>query len=256
MSVSTLREYEEHVHSLGERYNRPESAGAFRDAFSVLPASSQVQVSEVFVELLREPGLLKQISSSSKGTTKLLETALRANELERAIEGLRELLKSGVTDEKSYQDWCDEHSWVFGGAHQVRDMVRRIDQDSVVDLLHPDIVGYRDVVELKRPDADVLKYDRSHGTYYFGNAVSRAIGQVHKYMDRLHDLARKGLANHVEIVAYHPRATIVVGRSEAWPAPMIDTLRGLNQRLHGIEVMTYDHLLLRAEAILQSFQAG
>jgi hypothetical protein len=255
MSLATLREYEDHVHSLNERYNIPSTAHAFRDAFGRLTASSQVQISSVFVELLRKPGLLRHIASS-RSATRLLETALRANELEHAIERLRGLLSSGVRDEKNYQDWCGDHSWVFGGAHQIRDAIRRLDQDSVVDLLHPDIVGYRDVVELKRPDVDVLKYDRSHRTYYFSSDVSRAVGQVHKYMDRLHDLARKGLPNHAEIVAYHPRATIVIGRTQGWSTLMADTLRGLNQRLHGIEVMTYDHLLLRAETILRSFQSA
>jgi hypothetical protein len=184
----------------------------------------------------------------------MLEAALRAAELQHAVDELRNLLDSGASDEKLYQDWCDDHSWVFAGAHQRRDHVRGIHDDSIVDLLLPDVVGYRDVVELKRPDAQVLRHDPSHKTYYFSTDVAKALGQVHKYMDRLHEVARAGLVEHPHIVAYHPRATIVIGRSDGWSNRKTETLRGLNQRLHGIDVMTYDHLLTRAETILSTFQ--
>jgi hypothetical protein len=81
--------------------------------------------------------------------------------------------------------------------------------------------------------------------------VSSAIAQCHRYLDVLHEEVRQGLPrDHPEIVAYHPRATIVVGRSETWSETQQRALHGLNARLHSITVMTYDHLLAQAEALL------
>jgi hypothetical protein len=255
MTRETLDKFERHFSSVrqvdprGRRDNSPSSA------FRRLSAHDQVEAARLASELLSKPELL-QLLRSTQGpeTTRLLQTALRAAELRHAVGQLRSLLDGGHTSERLYQDWCDEHSWVFGGAHQTRDAVRRIDEGSITDLLLPDVVGYRDIVELKRPDAGVLGYDSSHQTHYLSADVSRAIGQVHKYMDRLHDLARKGLPAHPHIVSYHPRATIVIGRSQNWSTAKTEALRGLNQRLHGIDVITYDHLLARAEAILANIE--
>lgn len=256
MSRTTLAEFEAHFASVPDAHTLPKSGKALRDALASLSHSDQVDAAGFAADLLREPRLLQSLRSlQGPNTTRLLEAALRAAELQHAVEKLRQLLESGVTKEKHYQDWCDEHSWAFGSAHRLRDDVRRVNADSIVDLLLPDIVGYRDIVELKRPDANVLKYDKSHKTYYWSADAAKALGQVHKYMDRLHDLAREGLADYPHIVAYHPKATIVIGRSNAWSPRQVDSLRGLNQRLHGIDVITYDHLLMRAEMVLSLVQS-
>jgi len=117
-------------------------------------------------------------------------------------------------------------------------------------LLPTVIAGYRDLVELKRPDMDVLRYDRAHRNYYWSADVSRAIGQCHRYLDILHEVAANGLRDHPEIVAYHPRAIIVIGRSNDWQASQLRALHGLNHRLTSVTVMTYDQLLAQGERLL------
>jgi hypothetical protein len=164
------------------------------------------------------------------------------------------MLDGGVVLEQAYQDWCDRHSWAFGNAYVLRDGVRRLDPENVVDLLLADVVGFRDIIELKRPDADVVCWDRSHRTYYLSAACSRAIGQVHKYMDRFHEIARDGLAGHPHVVAYHPHATIVIGRSTSWSEAETRALHGLNERLHGVTIITYDHLLMRARQVMATIR--
>jgi hypothetical protein len=118
------------------------------------------------------------------------------------------------------------------------------------------IAGYRDIVELKRPDKDVLLYDPAHKNHYFSAEVSKAIGQCHRYLDILHEAAKHGLLDHKEVVAYHPRATIVIGRSNGWDEEQQRALHGLNRRLHGITVMTYDHLLAQGERLLDMMSPG
>lgn len=140
---------------------------------------------------------------------------------------------------------------LFGNAYVVRDAVREISTGDTLDLMLPSVIaGYRDIVELKRPDMEVLYYDEPHKNYYFSSEVSKAIGQCHRYLDVLHDVAAKGLRDHPEVVAYHPRAIIVIGRSRGW-AEQHRALHGLNRRLSGLTVMTYDHLLTQGERLVE-----
>jgi hypothetical protein len=68
--------------------------------------------------------------------------------------------------------------------------------------------------------------------------------------------AGKGLRDHPEIVAYHPRAVVVIGRSNEWDQDVHRALHGLNRRLSGIKIMTYDHLLAQGERLLDTLQSG
>ena len=46
------------------------------------------------------------------------------------------------------------------------DDVREISAGDTIDLLLPTVIsGYRDIVELKRPDGKVLLYDNAHKNY-------------------------------------------------------------------------------------------
>ncbi|MGI9167221.1 MAG: Shedu anti-phage system protein SduA domain-containing protein [Pyrinomonadaceae bacterium] len=170
-----------------------------------------------------------------------------------AVAQLRLFLDSGEAAEPVYQKWCETHSWAFGNAYVVRDDVREISTGDTLDLLLPNVIaGYRDIVELKRPDMQVLVYDREHKNFYFSSEVSKAIGQCHRYLDVLHEVAANGLRDRPEVVAYHPRATIVIGRSQGWGEPQLRALHGLNRRLSGLTVMTYDHLLAQGERLIEA----
>ncbi len=256
ISPQTLKEFEAYVHGLKESKTLPLTLQGLHDALTALTPDEQEAFAALVGSLVAEPALLARLSQSiaARGAAQLLQVALRGAEMRAAIEELEQLLNSGTSEESAYQRWCDQHSWAFGGAHRVRDDVRAIDSASIADLLLPDVSGYRDIVELKRPDAPVLRYDRSHQTYYFSSDCAKAIAQVSKYMERLHDLAREGLERHPEIVAYYPRATIIIGRSQQWNKVETEALRRLSERLHGIVIITYDYLLARASILLENLE--
>lgn len=86
--------------------------------------------------------------------------------------------------------------------------------------------------------------------YYFSAEVSKAIGQCHRYLDVFSQAAANGLLGHEQIVAYHPEATIVIGRSFSWDSAKIKALHGLNSRLSGISIITYDYLLAQGESLV------
>jgi hypothetical protein len=183
-----------------------------------------------------------------------LQGSLRLQQLRRAIGQLRKMLESGVVAESEYQQWCQRHAWAFGNAHTVPDEIRRVTRTDDVDILLPRVLtGFRDIIELKRPDHRVLVRDGRRHTIFWSTEASQAIGQCREYMDNLHEDAQNGLRGRPEVVAYHPRATIVIGRSQGWPDDESRALAGLNHRLVGISIMTYDHLLAQGDELIRVF---
>lgn len=199
---------------------------------------------KTIVEHLRAVELTNEFVSAIK-------TSIHLAEMRSAISVLRGLLDSGEIRESFYQEWCFNNSWAFGSAYIVRDKVRNISTGDSVDMLLPRLMsGYRDIVELKSPKFEVLHFDDSHRDYYFSAEVSKVIGQCHRYLDVLSEEASGGLRDHSEIVSYCPRAIVVIGRSHIWDEEKRKALHGLNSRLNGIQIMTYDNLLAQCEQLL------
>jgi len=214
------------------------------DPVLVANALTKVLSQEDIVRHLNQAELSDELIHSLRG-------AIRIREMQVAVAELRENLDREESDEHVYQQWCQNHSWAFGSAYVVNDEVRNITAGDNLDLLLPTVIaGYRDLVELKRPDMSVLRYDSAHRNYYWSSDVSKAIGQCHRYLDVLHEVAANGLRDHPEIVAYHPRAIIVIGRSNQWQDAELRALHGLNHRLSSVTVMTYDQLLAQGERLL------
>jgi hypothetical protein len=222
-----------------------------------LGAHDPAQVARALTKLLSEPKIAKHLEGTELSTefVSAFRGAIRLKEMIAAVAALRTHLEAGEATETVYQRWCEEHSWAFGNAYVVRDDVRNIAAGDHLDLLLPTVIaGFRDIVELKRPDMPVLLWDKAHRNYYFSSELSNAIGQCHRYLDVLHEEAAQGLRDHPEIVAYHPRAIVVIGRSANWPEEQHRALHGLNRRLNGITVMTYDQLLAQGERLVQMLQ--
>lgn len=205
--------------------------------------------------ILGRPSLADQLTTSDLGAevARALQVVVRIRDLQAALEELDRHLSSGDTQESIYQRWCERHSWVFGNAYVARDDIRQIALgDSIDILLKSSLNGLRDIFELKRPDQEAIKWDTTHRSWYWSRETSQAIGQCHRYLDALHEAAQHGLRDHRNVIAYHPRAFIVIGRSADWQDDQYRALHGLNARLHGITVMTYDQLAAQARAMLDA----
>jgi len=219
------------------------------DPAAVAGALAKVLGQQEILQHLAKTELTDELMKAFRG-------AIRLSEMRSAVAQLRQHLDASETSEGVYQDWCERHSWAFGNAYVMRDEVREISPGDKIDLLLPTVIsGFRDIVELKRPDVRVLNYDEPHRNHYFSAEVSRAVGQVHRYLDVLHEVAANGLRDHPEIVAYHPRAIIIIGRSSEWTREQLATLHGLNRRLSGVTVMTYDQLLAQGERLIEMLGA-
>ena len=215
------------------------------DPAAIAAALTKVLSSSEIVNHLADAELSDELIKAFRG-------AIRLSEMRTAVNQLRTYLDAGEDSERIYQQWCENHSWAFGNAYVLRDEVREISPGDHIDLLLPTVIsGYRDIIELKRPDMSVLLYDEPHRNYFYSADVSRAIGQCHRYLDVLHEVAAQGLRDHPEIVAHHPRAIIVIGRSQNWITEQLKALHGLNSRLAGVTVMTYDQLLAQGERLIE-----
>lgn len=183
--------------------------------------------------------------------------AVRIGELRTAVTELSEHLEEGRSLEDVYQSWCERHSWALGNAYVARDDQRAIGIGDHVDLLMQSTAsGLRDIYELKRPDMEVMLWDATHHNWYWSANTAKAIGQCHRYLDTLHRGAEHGLQpDRPDIVAYHPRAVVIIGRSHDWDRAKHRALHGLNSRMHGITVMTYDQLLAQCHALLAQVTA-
>lgn len=222
-----------------------------------LSGRDPIAVGKAIAPLVADEEVLRSLTETPDGAEILkgVQSSVRLTEVSLAIDQLRAHLDGGETKEQVYQEWCERHGWVFGNIYTMRDDVRTIALgDSVDGLMEQTANGFRDIFELKRPSMHVIRYDETHKSWYWGRDVSMAIGQCHRYLDALHEGAANGLRDHPEVVAYHPRAILVIGRSHDWPAEKVKALHGLNARLHGISVMTYDQLLAQAEQLLDTLK--
>lgn len=182
--------------------------------------------------------------------------SIRIKGLVRAMDELEKALNEN-DNEQFYQDWCEANSWIFGNQYIMKDRERSISRNDKVDFLTASVIsGFRDIVELKKPSFNVLNYDSSHSSYYFSSEVSKAIGQCHRYLDVFAEEAGRGLLDNPEIIAYHPRATIVIGRSKDWDDVKHRALHGLNSRLNNISILTYDHLLVQGRRLIDILKNG
>lgn len=217
---------------------------AEHDPQSVANALTSVLSQDEIIAHLQNTDITDELANALKGS-------IRLKDMKAAVNQLRNHLNNQENNEKIYQKWCEEYPWAFGNSYVVNDDIRAISPHDHLDLMLSNVIaGYRDVIELKRPNMEVMNYDSSHRNFYFSSEVSKAIGQCHRYLDTFNEVASKGLQDHPEVVAYHPRATIVIGRSHDWTPEKHKALHGLNSRLTNLSIMTYDHLLNQGERLV------
>lgn len=212
------------------------------------------RVTAAVASLLRRKDIVQHLAVEDLGTeiVGLVRGAIRVQQLRQAVCELRTRLDSGIANEKVYQDWCKQHSWAFGLGYLSADDVRNITASDRLDLILPCVLTeFRDIVELKRPNAKVLHRDKVHRNYYFSSEVSQAIGQCHRYLEVFFECAQHGLQDHREILAHNPRVTVVIGRSTDWDNDEAKAFHGLSRRLIDIDIITYDHLLAQGERLIQ-----
>jgi hypothetical protein len=158
------------------------------------------------------------------------------------------------TDEPEgyWQSQLRSNPWVFGTAFvEVLDE-QRIDLRHTADFPLAVEGGFVDYIEIKKPGFPFWRSSRYRDKFLVPHAeLEGAITQISYYLDQA---AKK--VDSVEFIKEHgatplkPRGTVVHGRSEGWDEDEWRALRLLNDRLHGVQVITFDMLFARARGVL------
>lgn len=181
----------------------------------------------------------------------------------KALDEFKISLSDPNKKERDYwQPFLERNRWMFGLSYFVLLDERRIDLWDTADYLFESDDGFIDIVEIKHPHIDFWQKD-SNGNYkkyrnflQHNEELKGAITQATNYIFQVEkkfsdpDWCRK----HNCETPVKPKCTVVFGRSDQWQLEEKTAFRLLNDSLHGVEVITFDHLYSRALRILNSLE--
>lgn len=180
--------------------------------------------------------------------------ALQFRARQQALAAFREMLADDLV-EHDWQRWFKTNDWIFGSDFvRVLDE-REIDTHNVTDYLMEAYDGFLDIIEIKRPGGGLRFWaeHRDHGNLVPATDLVKAITQVTNY---LYEVEREAnsvkFLNRVGVRVVKPRATLIFGRSSTWGDDEHEAYRMLNRSYHALTILTFDHVLERAERILAS----
>jgi hypothetical protein len=227
---------------------------------------------QTFANILNDLALSDRIATlfnADQLTTQTIEHLAAAAQQIKYKAELRELCdmidgkktkttKAGKTkslDEQSYQTWFEAHPWVFGTEYIRRIDLRDIDPHASVDIILETTDGFFDVLELKTPEAEVLIQDKSHKTWFFSADVAKALAQAAKYLDAIERNTDKlHRETRAQVLFVRPRIRIIIGRTTQWKVNQHEAFRRLGATLHSIEIMTFDHVVKRAQQLIDRYE--
>ena len=130
---------------------------------------------------------------------------------------------------------------------------RKIGIHSQADFIVESLDGFTDLIELKKSDISLFEKDNDRNINYPSQSLSQVIGQAIHYIKTMED-HRTVLKENDDLEVLKPRIKIVIGRSNKLLYDEKKALRLLNSTLHGIEIITYDEILIRAKKIIDAYE--
>jgi len=180
-----------------------------------------------------------------------------------ALEEFRVSLSDTDKKERDYwQPFLEKNRWMFGLSYFVLLDESRIDLWDTADYLFEAEDGFIDIVEIKHPHMEFWQkdargnYNRYRSFLQHEEELKGAITQATNYIFQVEkkfsdpDWCRK---NKCE-TPIKPKCTVIFGRSDNWKLEEKTAFRLLNDSLHGVEVITFDHLYNRASKVLDSLE--
>jgi hypothetical protein len=218
-----------------------------------------------FIKKILDAGYIEDIWSQIKDSDLNLATTLSYARIQEKREKVVEELKSRLSREysetngdDSWQTWIYQNNWLFGANYQEPIAKARINLLGIMpDYLFPTVDDFIDILEIKLPTEDVIVQDTSHaGSWYWSKATTIAVGQVVNYLNEIDRLCLEiereiKIKYERDVSVLKPRAYILIGTTTGWDKIKKEALRKLNHSLHGIEVLTYNHLIQRGESYIK-----
>jgi hypothetical protein len=234
-----------------------------RDSFLLTNNKNTV---ELMRKILKE-GNRDQVLDLLKEEFPRLEEKILTHKLvesrKAALYKYKQYLSDPTKNERNFwQLFLKDNKWIFGISYVVLLDDSRIDLRNTADYLLESDDGFVDIVEIKHPQINFWQkkaggsYDKYRGFLQPSKELRGSITQAINYIFQVEkkfsdpDWCR---TNKCEIPV-KPRCLVVIGRSDKWSTEEKTAFRLLNDSLHGIEVITFDHLLNRAERLLCGLQ--
>lgn len=195
---------------------------------------------------------LKIFEGGGGGVRQTIAVAARLVEYKQVRQNLVNLIVAN-SPEGPIQNLLKSNPWLFGSEYSELLARRTWTRDNRLDfMLRRTVDNYLEIIEIKTPFADpLLKYDQSHDSYAPGSDLSRALGQVIRYIEEV-ERDRDSILAKDSYDTLKVRARIIIGRDGE--PEMMAALRNLNSHLHRIEVLTFDQLLRIADRVLSVFE--
>ena len=111
--------------------------------------------------------------------------------------------------------------------------------------------NYLDILEIKKPSTEVIKFDSSRGNYFADSEIAKAIAQVENYISNVtnhSDAVRSYILDEykINLKVVRPRGIILAGNATQFTdQKQKDDFRLLSQGLKNLTLVTYDELLTR-----------
>ncbi len=211
-------------------------------------------IAEVLALAATDSQLLDVLLERAEGAPQLFSGAAAALNLATyrvAVEKLTKLIQSSErVSEATFQNHLTENPWMFGSEYSELLDRRRWTRDEIQDfVVRRTTDGFVELIEIKTPltGKSLFLYDTSHKSYYPSAELSKVIGQVQNYIEKL-DADRHAIKANDDEDTCKIRAKIIIGRDE--DIEQIKALRRLNSHLHRIEIITFDQLQRIAERVL------
>lgn len=194
------------------------------------------------------------ISAESVASISELKAATQIKTLEELSTNLKTELKQSHA-ESWWQGYIKSNILIIQQGY-----IRALDKLNVAigDTKYPDFSlvthdNYLDILEIKKPTTDLLKYDDGRNNYYWSKEIAIAISQVENYIEHITNSADK-LRSYLQdtpeinicLKVIRPRGIILAGdASEFTDQKKKDDFRLLSQSVKNIVFLTYDELLSR-----------
>lgn len=227
--------------------------------------------------------LIKRNNTSIKNIAKQLllesKTELSENDITQLLKRKDKLIefKSSLqthgSDESYWQDFFEENKWIFG--YGLNYQILRQEQSQPHyggtrlegsggqkgDYLTSTVgdINFTVLVEIKTPDTPLLHgtAEIRNGAWSFSKQLTDSVSQISANIDTWEKLGSKQADNqdkleHENIFTIHPKGIIVIGSlSQLNFRSKRETLQRFRRSIHGIDIITFDELLKRAEFIIK-----
>lgn len=237
------------------RKDSPSTQAAVAAVESIKNTDSS-EVEDLMIKLIESISDVEaNVDDLSKISNSLTDKALHVENLighartQKVVSKFKSLVEENRKEQK-YQDFLEEHPWLFGNRYIDKSETRKLTRDEEVDFCLETISGYYDVFEIKRPGDSVVNYDASHDTYYASADLSKAVSQVENYIKEI-DASRDEIFRRDKMDVLKPRGTVVIGSNLSTEER--EGLQVFNSYLNRVRVMTYSEIVSMGERLIDMY---